>query len=98
MTEPMDKTLAGKGAVVTGAGRGIGRAIALGYARAGASICCAARTETEIQETVREIRDGGWDCGRVQADVRQQGPRCRGFSILRKRNSAELTLQSSMRG
>ena len=73
MTEPMDKTLAGKGAVVTGAGRGIGRAIALGYARAGASICCAARTETEIQETVREIRAEGGTAAAIQADVRQQG-------------------------
>ena len=73
MTEPMDKTLAGKGAVITGAGRGIGRAIALGYARAGASICCAARTETEIQETVREIRGEGGTAAAIQADVRQQG-------------------------
>ncbi len=47
------KTLAGKGAAITGAGRGIGRAIALGYARAGASICCAARTETEILKRSR---------------------------------------------
>ncbi len=72
MTEPMDKTLAGKGAVVTGAGRGIGRAIALGYARAGASICCAARTETEIQETVREIQTEGGTAVAFQADVRQR--------------------------
>ena len=72
MTEPMDKTLAGKGAVVTGAGRGIGRAIALGYARVGASICCAARTETEIQDTVREIRGEGGTAVAFQADVRQR--------------------------
>ncbi len=72
MTEPVDKTLAGKGAVVTGAGRGIGRAIALGYARAGASICCAARTETEIQDTVREIRGEGGTAVAFQADVRQR--------------------------
>ena len=73
MTDKVGNTLAGKGAVITGAGRGIGRAIALGYARAGASICCAARTETEIQETVREIRGEGGTAVAIQADVRQQG-------------------------
>ena len=50
-----NRTLAGKGAVITGAGRGIGRSIALGFARAGASVCCAARTETDLDATV-------WPC------------------------------------
>ncbi|MCP4168916.1 MAG: SDR family NAD(P)-dependent oxidoreductase [Chloroflexi bacterium] len=39
--------LAGNVAVITGAGRGIGRAIAIGYAEAGAAICCGARTESQ---------------------------------------------------
>ncbi len=64
-------TLAGKGALITGAGRGIGRAIALGYARAGASICCAARTEAEIQETVGQIRAAGGTAISMQTDVTQ---------------------------
>ena len=53
--------LQGKVAVVTGAGRGIGRAISLGFAQAGASICCAARTMTEIEAVADEINatDGG---------------------------------------
>ena len=71
MTEHAGKTLAGKGAVVTGAGRGIGRAIALGYARAGASICCAARTETEIEETARRIRGEGGTAVAFQTDITQ---------------------------
>ena len=45
---PVDGVLSGKVVVVTGAGRGIGRAIAVGYAAAGATVCCVARTESEI--------------------------------------------------
>ena len=71
MTEQTGKTLAGKEAVITGAGRGIGRAIALGYARAGASICCAARSETEIQETVRQIREEDGTAIALRTDIRQ---------------------------
>ena len=69
MTKQTGKTLAGKGAVITGAGRGIGRAIALGYARAGASICCAARSESEIQETVRQIREEEGTAIALQTDI-----------------------------
>jgi len=40
-------------AIVTGAGRGIGRAIAIALARAGYSLCIAARTREELEETRR---------------------------------------------
>lgn len=61
--------LSGKVAVVTGAGRGIGRAIATGFAGAGASICCSARTEAEIAETTSRIRDNGGKAIARVADV-----------------------------
>ena len=54
-----DQPLAGKVAVITGAGRGIGRAIALAYGTAGAAVVCAARTEAEIAATVQEITAQG---------------------------------------
>ena len=43
-------TLAGKACVVTGASRGIGRAIALAFARQGADLVLAARSRDDLQE------------------------------------------------
>jgi 3-oxoacyl-[acyl-carrier protein] reductase len=60
------RPLSEKVAVVTGAGRGIGRAIAIGFGKAGASVCCAARTESEIRETSSQIQiDGGKSIAKV---------------------------------
>ena len=61
--------LAGKVSIVTGAGRGIGRAIAVGLAQAGASVVCMARTDTEIAATAAMIADAGGQACPVTADV-----------------------------
>ena len=66
---PRDQPLQGKAAVVTGAGRGIGRAIAVGYAAAGASVCCAARIREQIEETAARIRENGGRGIAVAAEV-----------------------------
>jgi len=63
--------LTGKVAVVTGAGRGIGRAIAIGFGKAGASICCTARTKFEIDDTCAQIVRGGGKSIAVVSDVRE---------------------------
>lgn len=70
MTE-IPPRLKSKVAVVTGAGggRGIGRAIALAYVRESAAICCAARTEADVEAAVAEIRRGGGIGLVVTADV-----------------------------
>ena len=67
----MTYQLAGKVAVITGAGRGIGRAIAIGFAAQGAKVVCAARSQAQIDDTVRAICDAGGQASAVRCDVGQ---------------------------
>ena len=61
--------LTGRVALVTGGGRGIGRAIALSLARAGADVAVSARHEAELAETVDAIRAAGRRGEAVVCDV-----------------------------
>ena len=59
-------------AIVTGAGRGIGRATALALAREGAGVTLAARTAAEIEAVAEEIRALGREALAVPTDVADQ--------------------------
>jgi len=61
--------LAEKVAVITGGGRGIGRAMALKFAGEGAVVMVAARTKSEIEGVAREVREAGGRAAAVAADV-----------------------------
>jgi 2-deoxy-D-gluconate 3-dehydrogenase len=65
--------LTGKGAVVTGAGRGIGRAIALAFAHAGADVVIASRTTSELESVAREIEGSGRRALVAPTDVSDPG-------------------------
>jgi len=61
--------LTGRIAVVTGAGRGIGRAIAIGLAQCGADVAIVARTEAELEQTSVLIEKIGRRCAPLPADL-----------------------------
>ena len=55
--------------MVTGAGRGIGRSIALHLAEEGARAALVARTRRELDETARLVREAGAPCASYPIDV-----------------------------
>jgi NAD(P)-dependent dehydrogenase (short-subunit alcohol dehydrogenase family) len=61
--------LAGKVALITGGGRGIGRVVALAFAREGADIAICARTEEQLKKTASEIEQLGRRCYFKVCDV-----------------------------
>ena len=66
-------SLEGRGAVVTGAGRGIGAAIARVLAREGARVALAARTTDEVERVAAVLRKDGADAWAVRCDVTDEG-------------------------
>jgi NAD(P)-dependent dehydrogenase (short-subunit alcohol dehydrogenase family) len=61
--------LNGKIVVVTGASRGIGKGVAPGLARLGASVVCAARSEDALQKLVNDIEAAGGTAIAVRCDI-----------------------------
>src|SRR6185437_3927324 len=64
--------LQGKTALVTGAGSGIGRAVAVLFARQGANVVCADRAAS-VEETTATIDSASGNAISVVADVRDEG-------------------------
>ena len=64
--------MTGKVAIVTGAGRGIGRGIAQAFGEVGADVVCAARTAEQIEQTAAVIRGSGPRALAVPCDVNER--------------------------
>lgn len=62
-------SLAGKVALVTGSGRGIGKAVALSLARSGCRLVVTARTAAQLEQVQQEIQAIGGDSKTVPADL-----------------------------
>lgn len=69
----MKPVLEGRVAMVTGGGRGIGRTLALGLARAGADVAVLSRTASEVLAVEREIRALGRRAIAITADLGEPG-------------------------
>jgi NAD(P)-dependent dehydrogenase (short-subunit alcohol dehydrogenase family) len=65
----MDFSLKGKVALITGASRGIGQAVAIGLAQAGADIAIASRKLPDLEKVAEEIKKMGRRCLPVAAHV-----------------------------
>lgn len=62
-------SIKGKSAIVTGASRGLGEAIAVGLAEAGADLVLASRDEERLEKVAKETRSKGSKCVTVKVDV-----------------------------
>ena len=68
--------LSGRVALVTGGSKGLGKAMALGFAQAGADVLISSRHENELQAAAKEIRSGSTIASRVRG--RRHDPARRG--------------------
>ena len=88
----------GKTALITGAGRGIGRAIALGLGGAGASVVLLARTSGQLDETRDLLRGQGVPAGRISvvpADLADEEDRGRATAAVLARGGVDILVNNA---
>lgn len=70
--KPLAASLAGQVAIVTGASRGLGKAIAIDLASHGARVACVARDQSKLDETIGEIEELGGQASAMACDVKDR--------------------------
>jgi NAD(P)-dependent dehydrogenase (short-subunit alcohol dehydrogenase family) len=89
-------SLKGKTSIVTGAGRGIGRSVALGLAEAGSNVVVCSRTTTELEELAAEIEAKGVEALVAPCDVSKEGDIDRVINqTLEKFNSIDILINNA---
>jgi len=63
------KGVTGRTAIVTGAGKGLGKGLALRLAEEGATVCICSRTQADVDALAREIANRGGEAIPLQCDV-----------------------------
>ncbi len=87
--------LSGKIAIVTGAGRGIGRSIALSLAESGAKVLLAARTEKELVQVKEKITSRGGDALIVRVDLDREDEVIRLFAEARNLGRLDILVNNA---
>src|SRR5438128_1422316 len=67
-----DKTLTGKTALITGASKGLGKAMALALGRAGARLALVSRNKEQLQDVAAEVRKAGAEADVFLGDVTRE--------------------------
>lgn len=93
----MSTELAGRTALITGAGRGIGAAIATGLARAGADVVLIARTAGQLEETATGIRSAvlGANVRTIPVDLTDDEQRAVALQQLRSAGSIDILINNA---
>jgi len=87
--------LSGKTALVTGASRGIGEAIARRLAETGANVLCAARSVERVQEVASEITAAGGRASGVELDITAPDVRERVKALLAQNESIDILVNNA---